>query len=280
MKRFLNIQLMVLIAAGISFISCEINDPVDNITRVGKTAPHVFWELPSSSVNAGNPVPFYAQYYTTSEVDIDRIEVWYDINEVVQRSVSCPLVTTFKYSISSSTDSLSREFQKISVYEHKKSNWLDLKKAFILDTVFPTSKTLRLVEWKEVKTFDTNTFDVYFPKTFPKQFKDSMYKMLKVADFRKIMLTLNLMTSAEFIACTDSTFNQNSGAYDYFLKADKIPLLQSKYEGIAFKDLIYDASTQIYKVEYSKQFKLNARIKVFDKEGITGIADKKEIELR
>lgn len=280
MKRLFNIPLIVLIAVVTTFYSCEINDPVDNITKVGKTAPHVFWELPSSSVNAGNPVPFYAQYYTTSDVEIDRIEVWYDINEVVQRSVSCPLVTTFKYNISSSTTTLSREFQKISVYEHNQNNWLDLKKAYILDTVFPTSKTLRLVEWKEVKTFDSGIFDAYFPTEFPKQFKDSMYKMLKVADFRKIMVSLNLMTSAEFIACTDSTFNQNSGAYDYFLKEDKKPLLQSKYEGIAFRDLIYDQSTQTYKVEYTKQFKLNARIKVFDKEGITGIADKKEIELR
>lgn len=261
-------------------MSCEINDPIDNIVKVGKVAPHVFWELPSSSVNAGDKVPFYAQYYTTTDQDIDRIEVWYDISEVTSRTVSCPLVTSFKYTLSSTKTVTAREFQEIENYKHDPTNWLALKKAYILDTAFQTSKTLRQLDWKEVKTFDEAKFNAYFPAGFAVQFKDSMYNLLKVADFRKIMVSLNLMTSAEFIACTDSVDNPNTGGKDYSIKEDKKTLLKTKYDGIQFKDLIYDVTTQLYKVEYIKSYKLGASLKVADKAGIEGIAEKKTIELR
>ena len=280
MKRILDIKLLLIILMTSLLASCEINDPIDNIVKVGKVAPHVFWELPSSSVNAGDKVPFYAQYYTTSNEEIDRLEVWYDINEVSVRTVSCPLVSSFKYTVSSTKTVLSREFQEIENYKHEPTNWLALKKAYILDTAFQTSKTLRQLDWKEVKTFDEAKFNAYFPTGFAVQFKDSMYNLLKVADFRKIMVSLNLMTSTEFIACTDSVPNPNTGGQDYFIKEDKKSVLKTKYEGIQFKDLIYDASTQLYKVEYSKAYKLGARLKVIDKTGIEGVADKKDIELR
>lgn len=280
MKKILDIKLLSMLTIASFLTSCEINDPIDNIVKVGKVAPHVFWELPSSSVNAGDKVPFYAQYYTTSNEEIDRLEVWYDINEVSVRTVSCPLVSTFKYTVSSTKTVLSREFQEIDNYKHKPTNWLALKKAYILDTTFQTSKTLRQLDWKEVKMFEEAKFNAYFPAGFAVQFKDSLYKLLKVADFRKIMVSLSLMTSAEFVTFTDSVPNPNTGGKDYFIKEDKKSVLKAKYDGIQFKDLIYDATTQLYKVEYSKAYKLGARLKVIDKMGIPGIADKKDIELR
>jgi hypothetical protein len=280
MKLKSNIQLLIATACTLIFAGCEINDPVDNIVRVGKVAPHVYWELPSSSVNAGDKVPFYAQYYSTSDQDIDKIEAWYDISEVTSRSVTCPLVTSFKYTVSSTKTVLAREFQQIENFSHKPANWLPLKKAYILDTAFQTSKTLRQLDWKEVKTFEEAKFNAYFPTGFAQQFKDSMYNLLKVADFRKIMVSLNLMTSAEFIACTDSVDNPNTGGKDYSIKEDKKALLKTKYDGIQFKDLIYDATTQLYKVEYVKSYKLGASLKVIDKAGIEGVAEKKTIELR
>lgn len=280
MKRVLDIKLLLVFAMTSLFASCEINDSIDNVVRVGQVAPHVFWELPSNSVAAGAPVAFYAQYYPVGDKQIDRLEVWYDINENISKVVSCPLVTSFKYSVSSSTSTLSREFQKIATYKHETNNWSTLKKAYILDTIFPTSATLRTVEWKEVKTFEDAKFNAYFPTGFATQFKDSMYKLLKVADFRKIMVSLSLMTDVEFRACTDSTKNDNSGGWDYFIKEDKKPVLKTKYDGIEFKNLIYDQSAQLYKVEYAKYYKLNARFKAFDKNQIAGVSDKKEIELR
>lgn len=260
--------------------SCEINDAVDNIARIGQVAPHVFWELPSNSVNAGSDVAFYAQYYTLDNTEIDHLEVWYDVNENIQTTVSCPLVTSFKYIISTNKTTQIREFQKIISYPHNVNSWDSIKKAYILNTTFPTSRTLRTVEWKEVKTFEESKFNSYFPANFATQFKDSLYKLLKVSDFRKIMVSLNITTDLEFKTFTDSTFNNNSGAYDYFIKTGKVGELKTKYDGIQFKDLIYDQSAQIYKVEYTRLYKLAGRFKAVDKNQIVGIADKKEIDLR
>ena len=271
----LSILFLAMILSG-----CEINDPIDNVVRVGQVAPHVYWELPTNSVTAGSPVPFYAQYYTIGDAKIDRLEVWYDVNENIQTAVSCPLVTTFKYSISTSSTTLSREYQEVISFSHKAENWDLLKKAYVLDTVFPTSRTLRTVEWKEVKIFDDTKFGAYFPSNFASHFKDSLYTLLKVSDFRKIMVSLNVISDVDFKAYTDSTFNLNSGSYDYFIKAGKKADLKSKYDGILFKDLIYDSSAQIYKVEYTRFYKLNARFKAYDKNNVAGVTDKKEIELR
>ena len=260
--------------------SCEINDSIDSVVRVGQVAPHVFWELPTSSVNAGSTVPFYSQYYTVGDKKIDRLEVWYDVNENIQKLVSCPLVTSFKYSVSLSSSSLSRESQQIETYTHSEINWVPARKAYVIDSAFHTSRTLRTVEWKEVKVFDDTKFAAYFPASFATQFKDSMYKLMKISDFRKIMVTLNLMTTARFLACTDSTFNTNSGLWDSFIKTDSIPSIKAKYDAILFKDLIYDSSAQIYKIEYSKSYKLKACFKAYDKDQVVGITEKKEIDLR
>lgn len=280
MKKIFKFKLFTILSVLLLLIGCKINDPIDNVVRVGQVAPHVFWELPSNSVNAGAEVAFYAQYYIVGDAKVDHLEVWYDVNENVQTLVSCPLVTTFKYNISSNKTTQIREFQQIATYQHEEKNWDVLKKAYILDTVFPTSRTLRTVEWKEVKTFEDTKFNAYFPANFATQFKDSLYKLLKVADFRKIMVSLNVTTDIEFKTYTDSLFNANSGAYDYFIKEDKKADLKTKYDGIQFKDLIYDQSAQIYKVEYTRLYKLAARFKAFDNKNIVGIADKKEIDLR
>jgi hypothetical protein len=202
------------------------------------------------------------------------------VNENIQTLVSCPLVTTFKYSITTNKTTLSREFQKIESFAHSENYWNAPKKAYILDTAFQTSKTLRTVEWKEVKIFDDTKLAAYFPSGFAKLFKDSMYNLLKVSDFRKIMVSLNLMTSKHFVACTDSILNPNSGLLDYSIKPDSVSILKTKYDGILFKDLIYDSSAQIYKIEYTKLYKLNARFKAYDLNQVVGISDKKEIDLR
>lgn len=280
MKKTFDIKLLFIFSIASLLVSCEINDPVDNVVRVGQVAPHVYWELPTSSVTAGTSVPFYAQYYTIGDAKVDHLEVWYDVNENIQRLVSCPLVTTFKYSISSSNTTLSREFQKIESFTHYEKYWLGAKRAYILDTAFQTSKTLRTVEWKEVKEFDETKFNAYFSTTYAQQFKDSMYKLLKVADFRKILVSLNKMTDAEFITYTDSVKNDNTGGYDKFIIESKKPELKAKYDAILFKELIYDSSAQIYKVEYTKNYKLSARFKAIDNNQVVGISDKKEIDLR
>ena len=138
---------LFLLSFGLAFSSCEINDQVDNIVRVGYQAPHIYWELPSTSVAAGDPVAFLAQYYVVDkDVNVDHLEVWYNVNEKVQTSVTCPLLSTFKFAMTSEKVNLSREFQKIESFNHQTNLWDATRKAFVLDSAFVTSKTLRTVE--------------------------------------------------------------------------------------------------------------------------------------
>ena len=272
---------LFLLSFGLAFSSCEINDQVDNIVRVGYQAPHIYWELPSTSVAAGDPVAFLAQYYVVDkDVNVDHLEVWYNVNEKVQTSVTCPLLSTFKFAMTSEKVNLSREFQKIESFNHQTNLWDSTRKAFVLDSAFVTSKTLRTVEWNEVKDFDNQKFATLFPANFATQFKDSMLKQMKVADYRKMFISLQVMTDVEFRACTDSTFNDNTGGWDYAIKQTAQDLIRSKYNAIEFKDIIFDSSAQLYKIEYRKSYSLDARIKAVDNKQVVGVSDKKTIELR
>ena len=49
---------------------------------------------------------------------------------------------------------------------------------------------------------------------------------------------------------------------------------------IEFKDIIFDSSAQLYKIEYRKSYSLDARIKAVDNKQVVGVSDKKTIELR
>ena len=75
--------------------------------------PTTYWEIPSSTVSAGSNVAFTAQFYSSENIDIDHMEVWYDVNEHITLEATCPSVT-FTYTKSVDVTSLIREFQKIA----------------------------------------------------------------------------------------------------------------------------------------------------------------------
>ncbi|HOG36888.1 MAG TPA: hypothetical protein PLO18_05970, partial [Paludibacteraceae bacterium] len=104
------------IFAGIlmfSLASCERYDMIDNVVRVGQMAPTIYWELPSNSVAAGENVEFRAQYYTREEgVTVNNLELWYQINENIVTSVSCPLVSsTLKFTMGTNANEVTRDDQ-------------------------------------------------------------------------------------------------------------------------------------------------------------------------
>ena len=71
MKTKYNIIFMM--AISLLFIACEKHDMMDNDVIVGQMAPQVYWEPASSTVKAGENVPFMVQYYTTTTENIDRL---------------------------------------------------------------------------------------------------------------------------------------------------------------------------------------------------------------
>lgn len=259
--------------------SCSEYDFIDDISHVGYQAPHVYWELPSSSAKAGDSVSFKAQYYTNGP-DINSLEVWYNITENIKMEVSCPLVSTFTYKVTISESSISRQLMKISEYAHHTDLWNKELKAYVLDDKFPTSRTLRLVEWKLPEEFEQEKFDKLFPDTFITSFRTNLYSKMEVADLRKMMVATEKITSEEFRELTDYTIDQNSLDTIWSLKPEAIPVIEEKYAEITFPELIYNSTDQNYMLEYEKGYQLSARFRAVDALGVEGITEFLNVDLR
>lgn len=274
--------LITFIFLAVVITGCEKHDFFDDRAGIGNMTPTTYWEISSSTVAAGNDVAFVAQFYSSEQIPIDRMEVWYDVNERVTLEATCPNVT-FKFTKNVDVTSLVREFQKIAKYDFKEDYWNVDKRAYVTMTSFPTSNTLKPVEWTEVTEFDVEKYTKFFPDTFATAFQRDLYteleKQEKYSDFRKLMVDLEVMTTDEFRNCSDSIFNENSQQMDYFIKDDSEEYVKNKYFAIPFDELIYDKSSMIYRLDYMRSYKLNAAYKVFDKAGNIGVSEKKTIDL-
>lgn len=269
--------LYILLAPCVS--SCDEYDLFDEIATIGKQAPHVIWELPSSSAVAGDSVSFRTQYYVT-ERPVKSLEVWYEVLENVNMSVSCPLVSTFTYNVAINEKNLVRQSMKMASYEHTQDLWNDELNAYLLNNRFPTSRTLRSFEWKSVTEFDMDKFNQLFPDTFIVSFRNNLYDRLQVADFRKVLVSTEKMTPAEFQSYIDYTIDLNSQDTIWNIKPEAVSVIKSKYEEIPFSELIYSNTDQVYKLEYEKIYQLDALFKVIDQDDIVGFSENRTIDLR
>jgi hypothetical protein len=282
MKNLIYITIGLL---AFVFASCEKHDFFDENVITGNIGPQVYWEIESSAVSAGTNMPFTVQYYTTA-ADIDHSEVWYNVVETIEKSVSCPWVTTFTYSISSTQSEEKRISQKIREYPHSLAVWSDSLHAYTFKAEFPVSNTLNPFSWTNPETtFDYGKMNTYFGEGFTKQFKDSLQLMMKYADYKKMMSEMGLVENfdKEF---NHPYYDEASGSdIDAF---EEVPAgsgnrpvpdaIKALYEGIPFDDLIENA-TGGYNVLYKRTYKSNAILRVYDKKGIYGLAVTKEFDI-
>lgn len=259
-------------------VACDKHDSMDDNVIVGKMAPHVYWELGTSSVAAGDSIPFTAQYYTTSSTDIDRMEVWYSVLKTELRTVACPWTTTFKYSITSTKESLQRVSEKVAHFPHRADTWNSTIRAYAVGYKFPTSNTLTSTSWVKPVAFasvDSVQMKSYFGEQFMQHFKDSLYTMMKVKDFQNMYLGLNLVDN--FKPYLDSVFNANTNQYEYYFPKDAsgnrpVPTdIANIYQTIPFADLIFNNKNNNYEVEFIRYYTLKPVFKVIDKDQISGV---------
>lgn len=264
----------------IALSSCEKNDFFDENVITGKVGPQAYWEVGSSTVSAGSNVPFVAQYYSTV-ADINRSEVWYNVTETLEKSVSCTWVTTFTYAINSIQSEEKRISQKISEYPHSLAIWSDSLRAYTFTADFPVSGTLKPFAWVKPDVFDSTRMITYFGPNFMQQFKDSLYNLMQYADFKNMMLGMNLLE--DFVAYTDSTFDVNSNTYVYHFKEvgkDNYPVpddIRNLYNGLTFEQLVSGPSG--YNVEYKRNYFLEARLRVYDTKDTYGTTVSKRIDI-
>ncbi len=253
-------------------------------------APQIQWTVTSTTINAGNPVPFTSRYYTTAKSPISHLEVWYNITEVENKSVSAPFVTSFSYTIASERTTERRINQKISSYPHDESRWNDKERSYNFDDVFPTSSTLGKVSFGATD-WDSAQVKMYFGEDFMQNFKDSLYTLLFVdtkgnaAKVDKVFGDLRTLYSQlggdgkEFVKLyVDSTYNENTTMYDRHFKNHEIPAdLEALYMTTSFEDLIYSSTGA--SINYSKQYKLSAELRCYDEAGTYGKSLSSEITL-
>lgn len=271
----------------IALSSCEKHDFIDENVITGKIGPQAYWEVGSSTVSAGTNAPFKMQYYSTNS-EIDHAEVWYNITEKLEKSVSCSWVTTFTYSYSSTTSEEKRISQIIKEYPHSMAVWSDSLHAYTIDSEFPVSGTLSTYSWvkpEEFKGADSLKMDAYFGEGYMQHFKDSLYSLMKYADFKKMLLGLSVEFGEgdSFKNYTDSTFDNNSNAFVYHFPNDSLNQLpppdkiKQLYDQLTFAQLIQGASG--YNVEYKRSYSLKAIMRVYDVDGTYGTTVAKEIDI-
>ncbi len=279
-------RYIILALAAISLIACDKHDFFDEQTITGEVGPQAYWEISSSAVAAGQSLGFKLQYYTSvKEASIDRSEAWYNLTENIERQVTCPWVTSFTYSVSSSTAEEKRVEQKIMVYPHSESLWNDSLHAYYLEGSFPVSSTLVPFSWASPAQFDADKMVQYFGNGFMEHFKDSLMPKMKYADYRSMMIGLGLVD--DFMQYTDSTYDLNSNSWVRHFKwnADStdtpVPAdLEALYrDSVSFDRLIFNSAENNYSVSYVRKYNVRSVIRVYDNRGVYGITEPKVIDV-
>ena len=277
--------IMAMVATALVLASCAKHDFFDEDTITGKVGPESYWEVGSAVVSAGTSMDFTAQYYSSAST-IDHSEVWYDIEETLDKTVTCPWTVTFSYSLSSNVTQQKRVSQLIEKYAHAEELWSDSLHAYLLQGAFPVSGTLAPFEWKQPTQFDSAKMVQYFGDTYMQDFKDAVHQRMKFADYKKMYVGMGKLDS--FTQFTDSTEdkNQGEGVYVYHFPKDSVTgeeiipyTIDSIWATIGFAELIENSANGYYDVEYKRSYALNALLRVYDVRGVYGRTVSKHIDI-
>ncbi len=275
---------MAIMATALLITSCAKHDFFDEDTITGKVGPEAYWEVNSAVVSAGSSMGFSAQYYSTVST-LDHSEVWYDIQETVERSVTCPWTVTFTYTLSSSLTEQKRVSQLIKEYAHAESLWSDSLHAYLLLGDFPVSGTLAPFEWKQPVVFDSTKMVQYFGPTYMEDFKEAVHKKMQYADYKNMYVGMGKVD--DFMQYTDSTEDKNKGegVYVYHFPKDSeghevVPTaIDSIWQSMGFAELVENSANGYYDVEYKRSYTLNAIMRVYDVRGVYGRTVSKHIDI-
>ena len=160
MKWIYKIATLCLFAFVI--VSCAKHDFFDEMVITGDVAPESYWQDVSQVVKAGDSLSFNVQYYTNNSDSITHLEAWYSVTEKEEKSVSCPLITSFVFDMTSTENTVRRVSQMIRRYEHDPSCWSDSLHAYEMNGYIPVSSTLAPTTWPGTGAFDSLKMSQYF----------------------------------------------------------------------------------------------------------------------
>jgi hypothetical protein len=278
-------QIFAMATVVVAFASCEMHDFFDEDTITGAVGPEAYWEIESSAVKAGGAMGFTAQYYS-SVAKIDHSEAWYSISETVAKTVNCSWLS---HSETSSVKTMKRVLQYISTYPHVEEFWSDSLHAYTFTDAFPVSGTLAPVAWVKPTKFDAEKMKLYFGETYMQDFKDAVKAKMTFATYRDNYQKLGFMN--DFKQFTDSSYDWNVSPDSSVAKYYHFPLdadgnvqpwvmdsMNYYWDMVTFEQLILDAEGK-YDVSYTRNYSLDAELRVYDEHGTYSKTVSKEIAI-
>lgn len=262
----------VLFSVVVFFTSCELNNPVDEISSPGYMAASIYWDIPVTNVSAGNKVEFYAEYWSVDD-QFEYLGVWYDVHKNLKYVFTHP---GSGYSFTLDSAELSREFLEIKTFQHSPDNYDAEKKAYIIEDKFPVSYTLSSLEYKNPITFNEEQFNQLIPENVKAQFLNELFGVLSYQDFRNLLVTDNQIVDEETFAGYFDEITEDE-VTTYVMKEEAETALKAHLNEVPFSSVIYNKNRQYYAVEFTQGFELNARFKIVNGNETENLSDSKTI---
>jgi hypothetical protein len=262
----------MLIPLSILTFSCEINDPVADISAMGFIAANIYWDVPVTNVTAGNEVEFYAEYWSVDNI-IEYLGVWYDLRKNLKYTLTHP-ATGFAFTLDSSE--LAREFMEIKTFSHSEQNYVAEKKAYVLENSFPVSYTLSSLEYSNPAAFNQEQFNQLIPENVRSQFLTGLFPLLTYNDFRMLLVTEGQVVEEEIFEGYFDTIPVGEEAVR-MMKTEAEPQLRAHLSELPFSAFIYNRNRQYYAVEFSQSFGLNVRFRIVNGNQVENFSEAKTI---
>jgi len=290
--------IFISLLAAVMLSGCAKHDFFDDSLITGKVGPQAFWEV-GAVVRAGTGMPFRVQYYHSEDRDISHLEVWYNLIRIEERDFFSPAVTRF--AVRSLIETEVRISQRISTHSHSLAVWNDSIRAFRLDAEFPVSNTLNPFDWVHPNEFDSVMMETHFGdidrfgKPVIEWFKDSLRNLMVWNDYRLMFVTeMTRFTAAQFRnQFTDSSQAENTGTrWIHHFPGDSIhpvtgslvgrPVVPAElariFDSIPAPNLILRRDGS-YEVTFRRDFRINARVRIYDDRGVFGLTEMRTLDI-
>lgn len=269
---------LALILGAVTLVSCEINDPINDIARTGNIAANIYMVIPSSIVEAGNPVEFHAEYWSVDD-QFESLSVGYSIQANMNYSITA-VATNYTYTLDSMD--VAREYQEIKSFDHSAGNYSDDTRSYVIDDDFPVSYTLATSSIGNEDTYNEELINSVFPAYAIDEFYDGFFETLDYDLMKNYVVTTNEIVDEEtFESHWDTETVENPDGGDPIeiktMKEESIPVLKSYTRQIPLSDIVYNANKFIYEIGYTRSYELKTRFRVVNGLGIENFSEEKTI---
>lgn len=276
------------IAGVFGLLSCETYDVVDEIAQPGHYAANVYIEVPSGNVNAGDSVDFTVEYWTIGDEFTD-LGLWYSLD--INLNYELTSVYNQDYSFSLDSTKLVREFHEVNAYEHSVQNYDEEKEAYVIEDGFPVSYTLAATEINSPDTYNESQINSLFPSSVFQRFYEGLFETLGYDVLKEILVTdFEMIDEVTF----DSYFTeieveqppveegeeQPEPEYIYEMNEDAGPVLLNLLKEVSVEDLVYNELVPEYGIKFSREYKVNAKFRVVNGNGIENFSDVKTVSVK